>query len=352
MSTPILEIEDLHVHFENYAGTIHAVNGMSFSIQPGEIYGLVGESGCGKSVTALAALRMVKPPGYIAGGRIRYHGEDLLELSEERMHAVRGGGIAMVFQDPFASLNPVFTVGDQTNRIIRRHLGLSQKVARAKAVDAFDKVGLPDPETVYDSYPFHLSGGMQQRVMIAMGLSSGADLLIADEPTTALDVTIQAQILKLLTDLRETENLAILLITHDLGVVAETCDRVGVAYAGHIVETGTVEQCLYTRGHPYTDGLLGALPDLVEHGADLEVIDGSVPDGLETIPGCPFHPRCPHVMDVCRGDPPPFYRLGEGRTTHAVACYLYGEHPVIPPRAPGPTDRPGPPRSTEPEEAT
>ena len=323
MNNPILSIENLHVRFDTYAGTIHAVNGMTFAVQPGEMFGLVGESGCGKSVTGMAALRAVPSPGRIDNGRIFFNGEDIMQKSEDEMQALRGGRIAMIFQDPTASLNPVFTAGNQITRQIRQHSDLNKKTAKERALEMFDEVGLPDPERIYRAYPHELSGGMKQRVMIAMGLASGAELLIADEPTTALDVTIQAQILALLSELREKEGLSILLITHDLGVVAETCDRVAVAYAGRIVETGTVEDVLYATKHPYTQGLMAALPDMVEQGQPLQVIKGNVPDGLRPVTGCPFHPRCHAVMDICREKLPlPIQMKSQG---HTAACHLYEE---------------------------
>lgn len=326
--TPILAFENLHVRFETYAGTVHAVNGMSFAVQSGEMFGLVGESGCGKSVTGLAALRAVPTPGRIVNGRVCFHGVDLQDKSEAEMQQIRGGRIAMIFQDPTAALNPVFTAGNQIVRQIRRHNKLSKSSARTRALDMFTEVGLPDPERIFRAYPHELSGGMQQRVMIAMALAAGAELLIADEPTTALDVTIQAQILALLSDLREKEGLTILLITHDLGVVAETCDRVAVAYAGRIVETGSVEQVLYETKHPYTRGLLAALPDNASQGEPLQVITGGVPDGLRPVGGCPFHPRCPEVMERCRTVEPVLMEVGEGRLGESrakVACFLYAE---------------------------
>ena len=326
MTTPILSIEDLHIHFDTYAGKVFAVNGMSFDIQPGEIFGLVGESGCGKSLTSLAALRMVRPPGKIVNGRIHFQGEDIMQKSEAEMNKIRGSRIAMIFQNPTASLNPVFTVGNQIMRLLALHTGLDKKQAKERALELFASAGLPNPQRIFEAYPFNLSGGMQQRVMIAMALASNADLLIADEPTTALDVTIQAQILSLLTDLRDKENLSILFITHDLGVVAETCDRVAVAYAGRIVEIGTIDDVLYQTKHPYTKGLLGAMPDLVAHGEPLQVITGSVPDGLNPVSGCPFHPRCPDVMDVCRSQEAQFIPVGQ--LNHLAACHLYAEEAV------------------------
>ena len=323
MNTPYLSIEDLHVHFNTYAGTVRAVNGVSFDIRSGEMFGLVGESGCGKTVTGLAIMRAVPSPGRIVEGRICFQGEDLLQKSETEMRDIRGGRIAMIFQDPTASLNPVFTVGYQISLQVIQHRHVSKREAKQLALTMFSEVGLPNAESIYNTYPHELSGGMQQRVMIAMGLASGAELLIADEPTTALDVTIQAQILTLLSQLRQSEGLTILLITHDLGVVAETCDRVAVTYDGRIVETGTVDEVLYQTKHPYTQGLLAALPDSVDYGRPLQVIKGNVPDGLRPIPGCPFHPRCQAVMDICH-EQQPFYIQMENQG-HRVACHLYEE---------------------------
>jgi len=266
---------------------------------------------------------MVPFPGEIARGRIEFQGEDLAQKSEAEMKDIRGRRIAMIFQDPSASLNPVFSIGNQVTRVIRQHVSASRYEARQLALKMFDAVGLPDPERAFRAYPHELSGGMQQRVMIAMALSSGAELLIADEPSTALDVTIQAQILALLTRLRETQGVSILLITHDLGVVAETCDRVGVAYAGNIVEMGRVEDVLYQMKHPYTQGLLAALPRPTHRGQPLQSIKGSVPDGLRLPAGCPFHPRCPEVMDICQLEKPALVLVGP--KDHVAACHLYGE---------------------------
>jgi len=317
----LLSIQDLHVQFRTYAGVVHAVNGMAFQVRRGEIFGLVGESGCGKSVTGFAVLRMVPHPGKIVRGSIYFQGEDLLRKSEREMQGIRGKRIAMIFQDPSASLNPVFSIGNQMARVIQQHLSIGPDEARKRVLELFDAVRLPDPARVARSYPHELSGGMKQRVMVAMALSTGAELLVADEPTTALDVTIQAQILALLTELQVAQDVSILLITHDLGVVAETCHRVGVAYAGGIVEMGDVDDVLYRMKHPYTQGLLEALPRPSYRGHSLQSIEGSVPDGIHLPPGCPFHPRCPHVMDVCRAEKPPLYRVG-GKE-HVAACYLY-----------------------------
>jgi oligopeptide/dipeptide ABC transporter ATP-binding protein len=323
MNESLLSIQDLHVRFRTYSGIVHAVNGMTFGVRSGEIFGLVGESGCGKSVTGYAVLRMVPHPGEIMQGQISFQGEDMAQKSEAEMRRIRGGRIAMIFQDPSASLNPVFTIGNQVTRVIRQHLHVDKAEAHEVALTTLENVGLPDPERVLRTYPHELSGGMKQRVMIAMALSTGSELLIADEPTTALDVTIQAQILALLTELQEKQNVAILLITHDLGVVAETCHRVGVAYAGDVVEMGHVDDVLYDMKHPYTRGLLGALPRPTQRGQALQSIEGSVPDGLRLPTGCPFHPRCPQAMDICSVEKPAFYRTGSRE--HQVACYLYEE---------------------------
>jgi oligopeptide/dipeptide ABC transporter ATP-binding protein len=269
---------------------------------------------------------MVPHPGEIVGGRIEFQGEDLIQKDEAEMKDIRGGRIAMIFQDPSASLNPVFSIGNQVTRVIRQHTPATKDQARQRALEVFDAVGLPDPARVFRAYPHELSGGMQQRVMIAMALSSGAELLIADEPTTALDVTIQAQILALLTRLRETLGVSILLITHDLGVVAETCDRVGVAYAGNIVEMGNADDVLYQMKHPYTLGLLAALPRPTHRGKPLQSIDGSVPDGHYLPPGCAFHPRCPKAMDLCQAERPPW--LAVGPKEHVAACFLYAQEEI------------------------
>ena len=320
MSEPLISVRDLRVQFRTYAGIVHALNGVSFDIYPGEIFGLVGETGCGKSVTGLSLLRLVPPPGEIVGGRILFHGENLLDKSEAEMRALRGARIAMIFQDPAAALNPVFSIEQQMLLIIRQHTRLGKQEAARRAAEMLDAVGLPDPERILRAYPHELSGGMQQRVMIAMALASGAELLIADEPTTALDVTIQAQILELLTELKRTQGVAILLITHDLGVVAETCDRVAILYAGHIVEMGRTADVFKTMKHPYTQGLLAAIPKPGSHGQRLKAIPGTVPSGLNMPTGCAFHPRCEFVMDVCREVRPELLRVGP---EHTVACHLY-----------------------------
>lgn len=318
MTEPLLSVQDLRVHFQTHIGTVHAVNGMDFDVDRGEIFGLVGESGCGKSVTGLALLNMIRHPGSIVGGRVVFDGVDLVGKSEKEMANVRGRRIAMIFQDPAASLNPVFTIGWQIDRLVRLHAGMKKSEATRRSIEILGSVGLHQPERILRSYPHELSGGMQQRVMIGMALACGADMIIADEPTTALDVTIQAQILDLLVDLREREGLSIVLITHDLTVVAEVCDRVAVVYAGRVVECGVTAEVLTRPRHPYTRGLLAALPETVRPGQSLRVIEGTVPDGIELIEGCTFRPRCPDAMDVCRTNP----QWDTDAGGHGVACHL------------------------------
>jgi oligopeptide transport system ATP-binding protein len=320
-----LSVRDLHVTFDTYAGRVRAVNGITFDVQRNEMVGLVGESGCGKSVTGLSILRMVPQPGIITAGRIMFEGEDLLGKSKAEMQSIRGRRIAMIFQDPAATLNPVFTCGSQITRIIRQHTSATRREAGQRAIEMFTAVALPDPERILRTYPHELSGGMQQRVMIAMSLAAGARLLIADEPTTALDVTIQAQILALLADLK-ARGLAILLITHNLAVVAETCDRVAVAYAGKVVEEGRTRDVLSRAKHPYTMGLLAALPRPALRGKPLSSVEGAVPDGIHLPSGCVFHPRCAKVMEVCRTTEPKLAPVGA--PGHAAACHLYPQEGV------------------------
>ncbi len=324
MTEPLLRIEDLYVRFRTDEGTIRAVNGVNLEIMPGEMFGLVGESGCGKSVTGLSILKLVPHPGRITRGKIWFRGENLLEKPESAMREIRGRHIAMIFQDPMSSLNPVFTVGHQITRVIRRHHHVSRREAWERAAGTLDDLGIPDPERVMRSYPYELSGGMQQRVMIAIALSCGAELLIADEPTTALDVTIQAQILELLNALRIRRGVSILMITHDLGVVAETCDRVAVLYAGRVVESGPTDAVLQAPAHPYTQGLLNALPRPSARRKSLQAIPGSVPGGIEEIPGCPFHPRCALADDLCRSKTPIMTPV-DSSGAHLAACHLIGK---------------------------
>jgi oligopeptide/dipeptide ABC transporter ATP-binding protein len=322
MSPPLLVVEDLQVAFRTPRGDVHALRGVSFSIERGVIFGLVGESGCGKSVTGRAILRLVPASGRITVGRILFDGQDLLGLSEREMHRIRGRRIAMIFQDPTAALNPVFTIGQQITTVMRHHGMANGAELRRQAVQLLADVGLPDPASLLDTYPHQLSGGMQQRAMIAIALSTNPDLLIADEPTTALDVTIQSQILDLLVRLQQRRGITIILITHNMGVVAETCQQVAVLYAGRVVEQGAVRDIFHRPRHPYTQGLLAALPNPESRGHDLKVIPGSVPSGLESVAGCAFAPRCEHVMEVCRQAQPPMFTLG---STHHAACYLYDD---------------------------
>jgi oligopeptide/dipeptide ABC transporter ATP-binding protein len=316
-------VQDLHVRFDTYAGRIYAVNGMSFDIRRSRMFGLVGESGCGKSVTGLSIVNMVPHGGKIVGGKILLTGQNVLAMSEGEMQDIRGRRISMIFQDPARSLNPVFSVGDQIVRVIRQHIHLSREGAYQRALEMFESVALPDPERIFRSYPHELSGGMQQRIMISIALACGAELLIADEPTTALDVTIQAQILALLADLRQKQRISILLITHNLGVVSETCDQVGVAYAGRIIEIGETDDVLFRSKHPYTRGLLAALPQSATRKSALQSIPGNVPDGLTLLKGCPFFDRCSFAMEHCQQTPPPMIPVGGPVEDHRVACYLY-----------------------------
>ena len=332
---PLLRIHDLRTHFFTESGVAKAVDGVDLEIRPGEVLGLVGESGSGKSVTALSILRLVPdPPGRIVGGEILFRGRDLLKLSWEEIRDVRGKDISMIFQEPMTSLNPVFRVGRQVMEIILEHEPqTSKEQARARAIDLLKKVGIPDPETRVDQYPHELSGGMRQRVMIAIALALNPALLIADEPTTALDVTIQAQILDLMLELKARHEAgAILLITHNLAVVAETCDRVAVMYGGKIQEVAPVRELFYNPLHPYTRGLLGSLPRVDgEKAARLTTIPGSVPD-IHNLPvGCKFTTRCPERFEPCPGIEPP---LIEASPDHWVRCHLhddchgyFGRHP-------------------------
>ena len=320
----LLEVRNLETHFPTRAGLVRAVDGVSFHLEKGELLGLVGESGCGKSITALSLMRLISPPGKIIGGEIAFDGEDLLAASEERMREIRGDDIAMIFQDPMTSLNPVFKVGEQIAEALRLHRKLSHKEAKEAAVAAMHEVAIPDPARRVNDYPHQLSGGMRQRVMIAMALACDPKLLIADEPTTALDVTIQAQILELLNDLRRSRELAVLLITHDLGVVAEVADRVAVMYTGRIVEQSPVGELFDRPKHPYTEGLLRSVPKLslseIGKAERLQTIEGIVPSPTALPAGCHFAPRCEHRMTRCTEGQIPLYEL-EGEVS--VRCVLY-----------------------------
>ena len=322
MSAPLLQVEDLRVWFGTRTGDVRAVDGVDLTIRRGEIVGLVGESGSGKSVTARSIMRLVPmPPGRVVSGRILFDGEDLLQLPEREMESLRGGRISMIFQDPMTFLNPLYTAGDQVAEAIRQHQRLGKSAAREETLRLFRQVGIPSPEARLNAYPHQLSGGLRQRVMIAMALSSRPELLIADEPTTALDVTIQAQILALLRELQQESGMSILLITHDLGVVAEMCDRVAVMYAGRVVEDTEIETLFENPQHPYTLGLMGAAPRPDVPDQAPVPIPGSPPDMAHPPSGCPFHPRCRFAVDICREDNPPLRQTEPG---HWAACHFAG----------------------------
>lgn len=338
----LLQVQDLHVEFSSRRGQAQVLNGVDFDIQRGETLCVVGESGCGKSMTALALLQLIPaPPGRISAGRVLFQGEDLLQASKERMREVRGNRISMIFQEPMTSLNPVFTVGDQIGESLRLHAGLDATGARARAIDMLKQVGIPAPERRVDEYPHQLSGGMRQRVMIAMALACRPDILIADEPTTALDVTVQAQIFDLLRELQRDKGTAILFITHDMGAVAEMADRVMVMYAGRVIEQGTTAQVLASPAHPYTRGLIDCLPELGSSltsneavRTDLAEIPGMVPSIWELGQGCAFRERCPHAMARCARDVPPMFRLDDmgadaDARPHGAACWLHAENQEV-----------------------
>jgi oligopeptide/dipeptide ABC transporter ATP-binding protein len=322
VNSPLLEIRDLHVHFHLPSGRLRAVGGVNLTLSPGETLGLVGESGCGKTVTAMSILRLIPcPPGEVTG-EILFAGEDVLRLPEARLRAIRGDRIAMVFQEPMTALNPVFTIGEQVAESLKEHRGLSHREALSEAARVLARVGLPDPSRRLSQYPHQLSGGLRQRVLIAMALACDPELLIADEPTTALDVTIQAQILALLKSLKDQLGLAVLFITHNLGIVAQTADRVAVMYAGLIVEEAATPELFKNPSHPYTRGLLTSVPKLDFHhppGAALATIAGQVPNLYEPPQGCLFAERCPEAMPQC-AEPPPWIEVAPG---HRVRCWLY-----------------------------
>jgi peptide/nickel transport system ATP-binding protein len=319
MKTPLLEVRSLSVQFQTDEGLVRAVEEVSLEVYPGEILSLVGESGCGKSVTALSILRLIPtPPGKIAGGEVLFNGRNLLSLREEEMEKVRGNEISMIFQEPMTSLNPVFTIGDQIMEALILHQGLDKKAARIKAIEMLDRVKIPSPETRVDAYPHQLSGGMRQRAMIAIALSCQPDLLIADEPTTALDVTIQAQVLRLLKEIQKEMGMAVILITHDFGVVSEIADRVAVMYAGRIMEQGPIEAIFEEVRHPYTQGLLNSLPQLEEKKRRLHAIPGQVPDATDLPEGCKFHPRCGLMIEDCKKEDPPLFQVDGGHYSRCI----------------------------------
>lgn len=315
----LLEIKDLRTYFHTYEGTSRAVDGVSLAVDEGKTLGIVGESGCGKSVTALSTMRLIPmPPGSIESGEILFRGEDLVNISEKKMRRIRGKDISMIFQEPMTSLNPVFTCGNQISEAVRLHQRLNRKEARVKGVEMLRLVGIPDPEQRYDEYPHQLSGGMRQRVMIAMALSCNPALLIADEPTTALDVTVQAQILELLRSLQKKMGMAVIIITHDLGVVAENADTVAIMYAGEVVEYAPVATIFKNPLHPYTRALLQSIPRLDDSGKELSVIPGMVPNPVAFPEGCRFHPRCILAEERCKKNS---MNLEEKESGHMVRCW-------------------------------
>lgn len=320
-SETILEIKDLCVEFQTVEGRVQAVNHLSCTLHKGEKLGIVGESGSGKSVSSLAMLQLIpNPPGRVTGGEILYKGKNLVKLSEKEMQKLRGNEISMIFQEPMTSLNPIIQCGKQIAESLRLHRGMKKKEAMEEAVRMMKEVGIANPEVRAREYPHQMSGGMRQRVMIAMALACQPQILIADEPTTALDVTIQAQILDLIRTLNRERDTAVLFITHDLGVVSELCDTVIVMYTGHIVEQAPVKELFRDPKHPYTVGLLNAIPAISKERKPLKTIEGMVPNPTERIEGCSFWPRCPHVSERCRKQMPPVVSSGEGRL---VRCWLY-----------------------------
>jgi len=321
MSTPLLEVRHLRVEFPTRRGTLLALDDISFDIAPGEILGVVGESGAGKSLTGAAIIGLLDPPGRIASGEILLEGRRIDNLPYEQMRKIRGRQIGAIFQDPLTSLNPLYTVGQQLIETITTHLDLSQAQARARAIDLLEQTGIPAAAERIDQYPHQFSGGMRQRVVIALALAASPKLIVADEPTTALDVSIQAQIISLLKRICKEQGAAVMLVTHDMGVIAETCDRVAVLYAGRVAEIGPVHDVIHKPAHPYTAGLMGSIPAMDEDRERLLQIDGAMPR-LNAIPkGCAFNPRCPQVFERCRSERPELAPVGAGR----AACWLHAE---------------------------
>jgi dipeptide transport system ATP-binding protein len=319
----MIQIKNLHVQFSTYGGQVQAVRGVSFNLHKGETLAIVGESGCGKSVTSQSIMRLIPtPPGRITSGSILFKGQDLTKLSEKKMRDIRGADISMIFQDPMTALNPTLRVGEQIAENIMQHENISKEKAKKKALEMLELVGIPNPKERLKQYPHEFSGGMRQRIVIAMALVCNPEVLIADEPTTALDVTIQAQILELFKDIQQKTDVSIVLITHDLGVVAQVADRIAVMYAGKIVEIGTRRDIFYTPQHPYTKGLLRSVPRLDLHESELVPIAGSPPDLFAPPSGCSFAPRCPYVMEVCDRMYPSSTKLKE---SHQVHCWLQDE---------------------------
>jgi oligopeptide/dipeptide ABC transporter ATP-binding protein len=326
---PILEVKGLKTYFYTDDGIVKSVDGVDFSVGKGEIIGIVGESGCGKSVTSLSIMRLFQsPPGKIVEGSIEFEGVDLVKVPESKMRQIRGNEISMIFQEPMTSLNPVFTIGDQIEETIRLHTNLGRKAARERAAQLLKRVGIPRSEDVLKEYPHQLSGGMRQRVMIAMAVACNPKLLIADEPTTALDVTIQAQILDLMREIQQESDTSIILITHDLGVVAEICSRVIVMYAGRVVEEADVFTLFENPKHPYTQGLLKSIPKLSERRERLDSIPGNVPAPHAMPKGCKFAPRCAFATEACFKEEPHLKSVSDGEGSHQVRCWLYEQETV------------------------
>ena len=320
--TPLLQVKNLKTYFHSNSGIVKAVDDVSFEVYQGETLGIVGESGCGKSITCMSLAQLVEcPPGRYEGGEILLEGQDMLKLSDTELRKIRGNKISYIFQEPMTSLNPVFKIGYQIEEVLMLHQGLSKEEARARAIEALDLVRIPNPERIVDEYPFALSGGMRQRVMIAMALACNPKLLVADEPTTALDVTIQAQVLDLMNDLKKKIDTSILFITHDLSVIAEMADRVMVMYAGKVVELADVNTIFENPLHPYTRGLIGSRPDMSTSSTRLNVIPGNVPDLSDLPEGCSFGPRCSLVCDQCRAGRPELVEVAPG---HFVRCFVTG----------------------------
>ncbi len=320
--TPLLQVKNLKTYFHSHSGLVKAVDDVSFEVYQGETLGIVGESGCGKSITCMSLAQLVEcPPGKYEGGEILLDGQDMLKLSDVELRKIRGNKISYIFQEPMTSLNPVFKIGYQIEEVLMLHQGLSKEEARARAIEALDLVRIPNPERIVDEYPFALSGGMRQRVMIAMALACNPKLLVADEPTTALDVTIQAQVLDLMNDLKKKIDTSILFITHDLSVIAEMADRVMVMYAGKVVELADVNTIFENPLHPYTRGLIGSRPDMSTNASRLNVIPGNVPDLSDLPEGCSFGPRCSLVCDQCKAGVPELVEVEPG---HFVRCFVTG----------------------------
>ncbi|GGB39199.1 peptide ABC transporter ATP-binding protein [Lentibacillus populi] len=321
MGDVLLEVKGLHVHFVNKNNRIPAIEGVDFKIREGETLGIVGESGCGKSITSMSILKLLPPEAEIVDGDIYFKGSDLTELSKRQLTKIRGNAISMIFQEPMTSLNPVYTIGNQISEALRYHYGLSKKQSKKRVIEMLKLVGIPAPEKRFYEYPHELSGGMRQRIMIAMALICNPDLLIADEPTTALDVTIQAQILELMKSLKNDFNTSIIMISHDLGVIAEMTDNVLVMYGGMVVENCDVKTLFENPLHPYTKGLLNSLPKVDERKEELNTIDGAVPSLSKMPAGCKFWPRCPYAMEICKTTRPDMFE----KDNHKVRCFLYDD---------------------------